>query len=166
MKHAMNTLLKHIAAGIVCTLVSAAVSPAFEVDGLTNGMSIEKATTVLQGAAYRNIQTTENSMIASGGSRFILLNFCKDKLVLVQKHLPPGFDNFVRLIDAKRKELGKPSDSWSEPADTHLPIERNAVSFLWRDGAASVKVTFAELALNRQLDILYEIKNDCRQILD
>jgi hypothetical protein len=70
------------------------------------------------------------------------------------------------LIDAKRKELGKPSDSWSETADTHLPVERNAVSFLWRDGADSVKVTFAELALNRQLDILYEIKNDCRQILN
>jgi len=166
MKHAMKTYLRCIAAGIIFTLLSANVSHAFEIDGLVSGMPIDKARAVLQGAAYTNIQTTENSLIASGGGRFILLNFCKDRLVLVQKHLPPGFDDFVRLVDEKRKALGRPSDSWSEPADGLLPVERHAVSFLWKDGAASVKITFAELALNRQLDILYEIKNDCRKILE
>ena len=58
--------------------------------------------------------------MASGGNRFILLSFCKDELVLVQKHLAPGFDNFVRLIDEKTKELGRPADAWTEPADVML----------------------------------------------
>ena len=95
----------------------------------------------------------------------ILLSFCKDELVLLQKQLAPGFDNFVRLIDEKTKELGKPADAWTEPADVNLPVERNAVSFLWRDSQTAVKVTYTEFASNRQLDIMYEIKNVCRQVL-
>lgn len=165
----MQPTKKHlncIASAVILILCSAYVSHAFEIDGLVSGMAVDKARAVLQGAAYTNIQATENSLIASGGGRFMLLNFCRNRLVLVQKHLPPGFENFVRLVDEKRKELGKPSDSWGEPADALLPVERYAVSFLWKDGVSSVKVTFAELALNRQLDILYETKNDCRQILD
>jgi hypothetical protein len=70
------------------------------------------------------------------------------------------------LIDEKRKELGKPADAWTEPADGNLPVERNAVSFLWRDSLTSVKVTFTEFASNKQLDVVYEIRNVCRQVLD
>jgi hypothetical protein len=165
-KYAVKIQLKLAAAGIICSLFSASVSSAFEVDGLVSGMSIKKATAALQMAAYSNIQTTEHSVMASGGSRFILLSFCKDRLVLVQQHLSPGFDNFIRLIDEKRKELGKPADSWGEPAEAHLPVNRNAISLLWTYGGDSVKVTFTELALNRQLDILYEVKNDCRRVPD
>jgi len=70
------------------------------------------------------------------------------------------------LIDEKRKELGRPADAWTEPVDVNLALERNAVSFLWRDGLTSVKVTFTEFAANKQLDILYEIRNACRQVLN
>ena len=146
-------------------LLSAGVSHAFEVDGLSSGMSMEKVRKTLERSAYTDIQTRENSIMAYGGSRFILLNFCKDELVLLQKHLTPAFAEFVRLVDEKTRELGKPAEAWSEPADGNLPVERNAVCLLWRTGPASVKVTFTEFASNKQLDILYEIKNPCRQVL-
>jgi hypothetical protein len=70
------------------------------------------------------------------------------------------------LIDEKRKELGRPADAWTVPDDGNLPVERNAVSFLWRDNLTSVKVTFTEFAANKQLDVVYEIRNACRQVLD
>jgi hypothetical protein len=152
--------------GLILILLSPHAVPAFEIDGLSSGMSMEKAAKVLEGASYKNIQTRENGIIASGGNRFILLNFCKDGLVMVQKHLAPGFDSFVRLIEEKRRELGKPSDAWTESADVNVPVERNAVAFLWRDGQTSIKVTYTEFASNRQVDMIYETRNNCRQVLD
>jgi len=151
--------------GLGMSLLAANAAHSFEIDGLSSGMSLERARKTLEGSAYKTIQTRENGILASGGNRFVLLNFCKDELVLVQKHLAPGFDSFVRLVDEKTKELGKPADAWTEPADRNVPVERNAVSFLWRDNLTSVRVTFTEFASNRQLDILYEIKNSCRQVL-
>jgi hypothetical protein len=128
-------------------------------------MSMDKAKKILEASSYKNIQAKENGIIAYGGNRFILLNFCKDELVLVQKHLAPGFDNFVRLIDEKTKELGKPSEAWTEPADVNVPVDRSAVSFLWRGDVTSVKVTYTEFTANKQLDVLHEIRNVCRQVL-
>jgi len=158
--------MQRLLVGVILILLAAPASHAFEIDGLSSGMSTEKVRKILEGSAYKNIQTRENGIIASGGNRFILLSFCKDELVMVQKHLTPAFDNFVRLIDEKRKELGKPADAWTEPADGNLPVERNAVSFLWRDSLTSVKVTFTEFASNKQLDVVYEIRNVCRQVPD
>jgi hypothetical protein len=157
--------MRRLLAGLLLILLAADVSHSFEIDGLSSGMTMESAKKILEGSAYKSIQTRENGIIASGGNRFILLNFCKDELVLVQKHVTPAFDNFVRLIDEKRKQLGKPADAWTEPADSNLNFERNAVSFLWRDGPTSVKVTLTEFASNKQVDELYEIKNVCRQVL-
>jgi len=151
--------------GLALVLLAAGASPAFEVDGLSSGMSMEKAGKALAAAGYADIQTRENRVMAYGGNRFILLNFCRDELVLLQKHLTPAFSGFVRLVDEKRKELGQPAEVWVEPVDEHLPVERNAVCFLWRDGPTSVKVTYTEFASNKQLDILYEVKNTCRQVL-
>ena len=151
--------------GLILMLLAAPVSQAFEIDGLSSGMSMERARKILEGASYKNIQSRDNGITAYGGNRFILLGFCKDELVLVQKHLAPGFDSFVRLVDEITKELGKPADAWTEPADVMFPVERNAVSFLWRDGVTSTKVTYTEFASNRQLDVIYEIVNTCRQVL-
>ena len=158
--------MQRLTVGVILLLFAAPVSHAFEIDGLSSGMSMEKARKILEGSAYKNIQTRENGITASGGNRFILLSFCKDELVMLQKHLTPAFGNFVRLIDKKRKELGNPADAWTETADGNLPVERNAVSFLWRDSLTSVKVTFTEFATNKQLDVVYEIRNVCRQVLD
>ena len=159
--------MQRLPVGVLLILLAAPVSHSFEIDGLGSGMSMEKARKRLEGSAsYKNIQTRENGITASGGNRFILLSFCKDELVMLQKHLAPAFDNFVRLIDEKRKELGKPADAWTEPADGNLPVERNAVSFLWRDSLTSVKVTFTDFASNKQRDVVYESRNVCRQVLD
>ena len=158
--------MQRLLVGLILLLLAAPASHAFEIDGLRSGMSAGNARKILEGAGYKNIQARENGMTASGGNRFILLGFCKDELIMLQKHLAPAFDNFVRLIDEKRKELGKPADAWTEPADGNLPVERNSVSFLWRDSLTSVKVTFTEFASNKQLDVVYEIRNPCRQVLD
>lgn len=138
----------------------------FEVDGLTSGMSMESARKVLAAASYKNIQARENGIIASGANRLILLSFCKGELVLVQKQLAPTFDTFIRLTDEMRKERGKPADAWGEPADGNLPVEKNAISVLWKDSLTSVKITYTEFASNKQLDVIHETRNACRQILD
>jgi hypothetical protein len=158
--------MRTIAVSFALLLFAVHLSHAFEIDGLSSGMSMEKARKILEGSSYKNIQTRENGILASGGNRFILLNFCRDELVLLQKHLTPGFDTFVRLIDEKRTELGKPADAWTESADHSVPVERNAVVFLWKDSLTSVKVTFTEFTSNKQLDIVYEIRNGCRQVLN
>lgn len=158
--------MRHLCSAIVLILLMAAVSDSFEIDGLVSGMSMEKARKKLEESFYKSIQVRDNSIVASGNNRFLLLNFCKNELVLVQNHLPPGFDNFVRRVEEKRKELGKPSDAWTEPADPNLIVGRNSVSFLWKDNLTSVKITFAEFASNRQLDVTYENRNSCRQVQD
>lgn len=158
--------MRRLFVGLVLILLAAKGAHSFQIDGLNSGMSMERARKYLEGSSYKNIQSRENGIIASDADRFILLNFCKDELVLVQKHLTPGFDSFVRLIDEKRKELGKPADAWTEPADANLPVERNAVSFQWRDGLTSVRITYTEFASNKQLDVLYEVENACRQVLN
>lgn len=158
--------MRRLFVGLVLILLAAQVAHSFQIDGLNSGMSMERARKYLEGSSYKNIQSRENGIIASDADRFILLNFCKDELVLVQKHLTPGFDSFARLVDEKRKELGKPADAWTEPADVNLPVERNAVSFQWRDGLTSVRITYTEFASNKQLDVLYEVKNACRQVLN
>lgn len=158
--------MRQLFVGLVLILLAAKGAHSFEIDGLNSGMSMERARKILESSSYKNIQARENGIIASDADRFILLNFCKDELVLVQKHLAPGFDSFVRLIDAKRKELGKPADAWTETADANLPVDRNAVSFQWRDSLTSVRITYTEFASNKQLDVLYEVKNACRQVLN
>jgi len=158
--------MRQLIVGLVLILFAAKGAHSFQIDGLNSGMSMEKARKILESSSYKNIQSRDNGIIASDANRFILLNFCKDELILVQKHLSPGFDNFVRLIDEKRKELGNPTDAWTDPADANLPIERNAVSFLWRDSLTSVRITYTEFASNKQLDVLFEAKNACRQVLN
>jgi hypothetical protein len=157
--------MRSLLIGLILILLAAPFSHAFEIDGLNSGMSMERARKVLEGSSYKNIRTRENGITAYGGNRFILLSFCKDELVLVQKHLTPGFESFVRLVDEKTKELGKPADAWTEPVDVAVPVERNAVAFLWRGDVTSVKVTYTEFTSNKQLDVMYEIRNVCRQVL-
>jgi len=124
----------------VCVLILLAtgVSHAFEIDGLKSGISMDEAKLLLERYSYKTIQLKENSLIASdeprGDGRFIALTFCKGKLVQADKHLTPHFDYFVRLVNEKRRELGKPSDAWTSPTGVTSSYESNSASFLWKDG--------------------------------
>lgn len=152
---------------IICVfiLLAASVSHAFEIDGIKSGISMDEAKKLLESYSYKTIEVKDNSIIASdeprGSDRFIALSFCKGKLVQAQKHLKPRFDYFVRLVNEKRRELGKPTDAWTRPTDVTSNYESNSVSFLWKDGPTFIKVTYSEFGSNNQLDILYEIKNSC-----
>ena len=155
---------------VSCALIlfAASVSHAFEVDGLKSGISMNEAKRLLESQSYKKIEIKDNSIVAfdqSGSDgRFIALSFCKGKLVQAQKHLKPRFDYFVRLVNEKRRELGKPADAWTVPTDVVSNVESNSVAFLWRDGETFIKVTYTEFGSNNQLDILYEIKNACWQV--
>ncbi len=143
-------------------LLTAGVGSAFEVDGMRSGMSQDQATKVLQ-ASYKDIQIKNDNIMAYHVStgRFINANFCKGKLVQVQKDLNPLFRDFVRLVDQKTKEVGKPIAAWTKPAEVESRVEINSVSFLWKMGPTFTKVSYTEFPSNTSLDIVYEIRNSC-----
>lgn len=138
---------------------------AFEVDGLRSGMSQDQARKALE-ASYQGIQTKDSNIMAYHVStgRFINLNFCKGKLVQVQKDLNPRFDDFVRLVYQKTKEVGKPITAWTRPADVESRVVSNSVSFLWKEGPTFTTATYTEFSSNNSLSVVYEIKNSCWQV--
>lgn len=160
--------MRNIVALITIVMLGANVSHAFEMDGLKSGISTEVAKRLLESYSYKNIKIEDHSIIASdqtgGESRLIALSFCNNKLVQAQKHLIPRFDNFIRLVNDKRKEIGKPIDAWTEPTDVTSNLEKNAVSFLWKDGPTFIKISYTEFKSNNQFDITYEIKNKCWEL--
>lgn len=92
------------------------------------------------------------------------MNFCKGRLVQVQKNLQPRFDYFVRLVDDLRKQHGRPLDAWSRPSDVASNAESSDVSFIWRDGSDFVTVTYTQFLSNNQLSITHGARNDCWRI--
>jgi hypothetical protein len=141
----------------------------FEIDGLRSGMSYEEAKARIEKQSFGQVDLKDNHIGAwdaptQGSNRGLFLNFCKGRLVHVQKNLQPRFDYFTRLVDEKRKELGRPLDAWSQPADVTSTVESNAVSFVWRQGADVVTVTYVQFRSNNQLYIGYETRNDCWRI--
>ena len=160
--------MRHLILGLAFMLLLGEGVFAFEIDGLRSGMSLDQATKAMESLSYEKIEIRENSVMAydksTEGGRLISATFCKGKLVQAQKHLQPRFDHFVRLVEQKTKDLGRPTAAWTRPADVESRIISNSVSFLWHDGPTSVTVSYTEFPSTRQLDIVYEIKNSCWQV--
>lgn len=157
-------MTKFIVAFLMIIFVQA--SFAFELDSFKSGMTIEQAKTLIEKSSYDKVEIKDNHIGAwdapqKGTHRGIYLNFCKGKLVQVQKHLKPRFDYFVRLLDEKRRELGRPLDAWSRPTNVTSNFEENSISFFWKDGPTLIQVSYHDFGSNTQLDITYEIGNEC-----
>ena len=140
---------------------------AFEVDSFRSGMSFAEAKSLVEKQAYERVELKDNQIrawdtrsVASG----IFLDFCKGRLVSVQKNLQPRFDYFTRLVDEKRSALGRPLDAWSRPTDVTSSVESNAIALIWRDGSDFVSVTYTEFSSNKQLYITHDARNDCWRI--
>lgn len=150
---------------ILALLLMGGVVSAFEIDGLRNGMSPEQVKKVLE-SSYQGIHTKDSNImgyhISTG--RFINANFCKGELVQVQKDLNPTFQAFVKLVDQKTKEVGKPFAAWTRPATVESPVEINSVSFLWKAGQTFITVSYTEFPSNNTLDIVYEAQNSCWKV--
>jgi hypothetical protein len=142
-------------------MFAANVSQAFEIDGLKSGISMDQAKKILATYSYKNIGIEDTSITASDNERRIVLSFCKGKLVQANKHLKQRLDYFVRLVDEKRRELGKPVDAWSAPTDVTSTLVSNSVSFFWKDGPAFLIVRYIQFDTNNQLDMTYSISNSC-----
>jgi len=152
---------------IIILIISVNVAGAFEIDGLKSGMSKEQAKKVLDSFSFSDIRIENDNIIAQDkekkDGRLLALVFCKGKLVQVQKHLKPRFDYFARLVNEKRRELGKPADAWAKPTDVMSNIEDNEVTILWKNGPTFVKVTYHDFGSSNQLDIIYVMSNTCYQ---
>jgi hypothetical protein len=132
-------------------------------------MSFAAARALIENRAYEHVDLKDNYIGAwdapnRATPRNVFLNFCRGQLVQLQKHLQPRFDHFVRLVDEKRKELGRPLDAWSRPTDVTSDVERNSVSFIWRDGNDFVLASFTQFKANSQFDLVYETPNECWQL--
>jgi hypothetical protein len=62
--------------------------------------------------------------------RTLLLTFCKDRLVMLQRFLEPRFEGFVRRVADKNRELGAPADTMARPHNVESSVKVNAISFL------------------------------------
>ena len=132
-------------------------------------MSINETKNILEKYSYGKVEVEDNRIMAwdspeRDSGRFINLGFCNGKLVQVEKHLKPRFDYFTKLVQEKRRELGKPIDVWSRPTDVTSNYESNSIIFLWKDGGAFVSVSYTEFNANNQLGLTYEIQNKCWKI--
>ena len=161
--------MKPIVITVFFLLACIEVAIAFEIDGFKSGMSIQEAQNILEKYSYGKVEVEANRIMAwdspdRGSNRFINLGFCNEKLVQVEKHLKPQFDYFARLVEEKRRELGKPIDAWSRPTDVASNVESNSITFLWKDGNSFITVSYTEFASNNQLGITYEIYNKCWKI--
>ena len=163
--------MKQFAIWIFITMVSCPSAFAFEVDGFRSGMSFNDARSLVEKRSYDSVEVKDNSIGArdnpsKGPARAIFLNFCKGRLVQVQKHLQPRFDYFVRMADEKRRELGRPLDAWSRPTDlaSTSSAESNAIAFIWHDSSDFVSITYTQFSSNNQLDITHDARNDCWRI--
>lgn len=150
-------------------MVSCPSAFAFEVDGFRSGMSFNDVRSLVEKRSYDSVEVKDNNILAGdnpskGSVRTISLNFCKGRLVQVQKHLQPRFDYFVRMADEKRRELGRPLDAWSRPTDLTSSAESNAIALIWRDGSDFVSITYTQFSSNNQLDITHDARNDCWRI--
>ena len=149
-------------ASMICTQALS-----FEVDGFRSSMSFAEAKSIVEKQGYERIDAKDNHIRAwntrtVGG--MISLNFCKGRLVSVQKDLQPRFDYFTRLVDEKRTALGRPLDAWSRPTDVTSSADSNAIALIWRDGSDFVSVTYTEFSSNKQLYITHDARNDCWRI--
>jgi hypothetical protein len=139
----------------------------FEVDGLRTGMTYAAAHALIKSKAYDRVQLEKDSIGAwdapnSPTDRTIFLTFCKDRLVLLQKYLPPRFDHFVRLVEAKRRELGRPLDSWTHSREAASGKESHSVSLIWQDGLEFSILSFHQFTgANTQVDSVHQAPNDC-----
>lgn len=168
MKSRKGIRMQHLIMGILAVLVLGSTSHAFEIDGFKSGMSVGEAQKQLEAYSYKNIKQEGNNITAYYHSvkspRLFNLNFCKGVLVQVQKELDPSFDRFVRLIDEKRKELGRPVDAWSNRADATASLEKSSITFIWKNGKTLIQASYKEFPSNNFLDIVYEEKNECWKI--
>ena len=136
----------------------------FEVDGFRSGMSMNEAKKMLLNQNREKVEMEEGRLMAwdtAEKQRFINIGFCKGKVVQVEKHLQPRFDIFIRLVEDKRNELGKPIDAWSEPIDPMSTVEKSSVSFAWKRSKDIVTATYTEFKHNNQLSVNFETQNSC-----
>lgn len=149
---------------IILLFVQASFS--FEVDGFKSGMTREQAKNLIEKYNYDKVEFIYNSIVAMDTSgkrtgRRIVLSFCEGKLVRLRKGLQPRFDYFVRLLDEKRNELGRPIDAFARPSPVTSNFEMNSLSFFWKDGPIVIEVEYTDFGSSSQLDIGYEIGNQC-----
>jgi hypothetical protein len=94
-------------------------------------------------------------------SRFYSLNFCKDKLVLVQKELNASVKEFIILFDQLTSIYCKPMDSHTSIGTLESIGSRYAISFFWLSGVEIINIDYTVFPKNDHFSITYEIKNDC-----
>lgn len=164
--------LKLIALFAAATLSSAA--NAFEFDGIEGGISMSFAEVILSNKNYDNVLSDDGVLMAEGVipkgfiqasddvskgfGRYMPLGFCNDKLTHLFKALKPSLEAFARLTDDKRKELGAPTDSWSNPVDISTDNPLASIGMQWKDDKGEFTTTKYS---GKHLSIKYNIPNDC-----
>src|SRR5688572_33311180 len=97
----------------VCALALIVLAPAaysFEADGFKSGMAFSEARRLIESRSYSQVEVKDGYIGAwdlppRSAPRDAFLSFCKGRLVMLQRYLGPTFENFVRLVADKNKEL-------------------------------------------------------------
>jgi hypothetical protein len=140
---------------------------AFDVDGLKSHMEKSEVERLLETLGYQ-VSPLDGGLLhgeASDG-RTISVNFCRDRLVSVQKFLDPSFSRFVEAAALFNSTFGPPSLLQPRVPDPTSNVQTYALDFAWRTqaGAELVSVSYADFGSSAQLDVTYEVKNSCYSI--
>lgn len=145
---------------LIGTLLSFGAS-AFEIDGLTTGLSREKAIAQLEIYGLKITSDSDSNLLASAPGRLYSLSFCKGSLVLVQKHLDPSFDAFVNLVSRFKSLYGSPLSIDSRLPNPTSYASAHGLSVSWRVHGELVTAEHESFSSNSQTSVIYDAPNDC-----
>ena len=133
----------------------------FDVDGFKDGMSRSKVREIIDKGSFNNIEEKDTAISAYDlHHRFYAFNFCKSKLVHLQKYIKPSMKHFIGLFDKLNSAYGKPIDCYvNTPKDSYG--ESYSISFIWKKNLELVTLTYKVFPKNDQLYITYEAPNEC-----
>jgi hypothetical protein len=159
-------MLRKRVGAFIAILVLPTVAYSFEVDGFKSGMAFSEARRLVENRSYSQVEIKDGYIGAwdtpsRSTRRDIFLTFCKERLVLLQRYLEPRFEDFVRLVADKNRELGAPLDTMARPHNAESSVKVNAISFLWRAQSDFLVVSYTQFPSNAQLDAVYQTQNSC-----
>lgn len=126
---------------------------AFDVDGFKAGISLSETQDILAKRSALIVTKIDSGLFVQTGDREALyaLSFYDERLVSLQKFLPPSFEQFVQVIAHYRERLGRPLDSFGVNTDPLNPYSKPEVRFIWLTKTENIEVSYQ----SNQLSVIY-----------
>ncbi|MCI0558490.1 MAG: hypothetical protein MN733_08345 [Nitrososphaera sp.] len=143
---------------------------AFDVDGFQDGMSKLDVKDMLTKLNFNGIiDYTNDTLMArdlppKGTGRSYTFNFCKDRLVSIQKDYPPSMEHFILLADNLKRDFGEVVSIYPQSNQLQSFGKTHSISLYWRDKRRLVELRYSVFPSNELLSITHDVQNSCYKI--